>query len=214
MTEMYVPHRDDAHKSHYHTSRQAASARAVWKNNTPPREMSQKVDSSSRIALKISVSPPTQQRFRIVTFSGCFFYFYFFVPATKSNSFSFWRRCLTGHMFRIQERKRHRLKRGLVFCFVLGRIWGVGGGGVHGFQAASCNELPQLWIWIHGGQQCVWGQTKKKKYKRNPLASPSRELTFFFLFGPTNYLSISPPSPSQLHSFRLATLTLLLPLST
>lgn len=73
MTEMYVAHRDDAHKSHYHMSRQARSARAVWKNNTPPRQMSQKVDGSPRITLKISVSQPTRWRSRIVTFSGCSF---------------------------------------------------------------------------------------------------------------------------------------------
>lgn len=63
-------------------------------------------------------------------------------------------------------------------------------GGVHNFQAASRTELPQLWIWTHGGQQCLWGQMKKIYiYKRNPLVSPSKELRnllIFFIFGPTN----------------------------
>lgn len=98
----------------------------------------------------------------------------------------------TFHMFRIRAEKTWRLKRGLGFCFILFLIWGVGGRGVHNFQAASHDELPQLWIWTHGGQQCVWGQMKKKIQEKSISVTFEGTDKFIYLLFYIFFLSLLP----------------------
>lgn len=55
---------------------------------------------------------------------------------------------------------------------------------MHNFQAASRTGLPQLWIWTHGGQQCVLRTDEKNIYIQEKSISVTFEGTekFIYLF--------------------------------